>query len=666
TLIIIATALSLSTVSATIIHVPTDQSTIQDGINAAVSGDTVLVAPGEYIENITFDGKDILLTSNFLLTHHQDDIYNTIINGSQPATTDTGSVVRFVNGETNAAVLQGFTITGGIGSKVESFNGGTWREGGGILARSTSPVIRNNRIVYNYANSFLGGVNGAGGGGFKSEFGAPILENNVIAYNYGMFGNGIVMNHPQDGVIRNNLIYENHGGWQWGGGGINIAYSTASAYIDNNTIINNSDSSAFGGGGILAFGSGAVVIARNNIVWGNYGGQVNKTQAGGVLDIQYCNIEGGFAGIGNTNVPPDYLLSEEFYLLPTSPCVDAGDTALGYNDVEDSANPGAPQIPALGDLRNDMGAYGGPYADMGSFGARLAIDTNFGVAPLIVNFTGVSEQAVTYWNWDFGDGSSVDYPDSEPISSTAHEFTAPGLYSIEVTLTTDTGDIVRSFPDAVGLHDDSLIPLDAVAAGGALARVDIYARNYLPLTRLIIPFSWSGPLGMTFDHNSTDGLRSDHLQSTFLSYNAFGKTAVFQLTAQNGEVLEPGAGPVVSFYFELASGGADSTASLSVTPVESHTPACVSTFGPYELTGLSGTITRRCCATPGDANHDGKFNISDVTFDINWIFTGAVAPPCQDEADADGSNAFNISDVTYGITRIFSGGPAPVCGSTGS
>ncbi len=72
-----------------------------------------------------------------------------------------------------------------------------------------------------------------------------------------------------------------------------------------------------------------------------------------------------------------------------------------------------------------------------------------------------------------------------------------------------------------------------------------------------------------------------------------------------------------------------------------------------------------CCTTPGDFNHDGTFNISDVTSGIARIFTGGAAPACQDEADFNGDNTFNISDVTAGIARIFSGGGPPVCGNTG-
>jgi len=73
-----------------------------------------------------------------------------------------------------------------------------------------------------------------------------------------------------------------------------------------------------------------------------------------------------------------------------------------------------------------------------------------------------------------------------------------------------------------------------------------------------------------------------------------------------------------------------------------------------------------CCVVAGDADHDGLFNIADVTFGITRIFSGGVAPFCYGSADANGDNSFNIADVTYGIARIFSGGPAPICGATGS
>ena len=107
---ILSIFVSFSMASATIINVPADSSTIQCGINGSSNGDTVLVQPGTYVENINFSGHNIVLGSLFLTTGDTSYISTTIIDGDS-----AGTVVTFDSGEDSTAVIIGFTIQKGSG-----------------------------------------------------------------------------------------------------------------------------------------------------------------------------------------------------------------------------------------------------------------------------------------------------------------------------------------------------------------------------------------------------------------------------------------------------------------------------------------------------------------------------------------------------------------------
>jgi len=370
TIFIVSVFLFASFVSANTIKVPEDYPTIQEAINASSNGDTVLVASGTYYENLNFRGKNILLTSYYIFNEDVSYISNTIINGSLPVYTDTASCVLFISGEDSTAILQGFTLTGGTGTKWPDEHGaGTYVEGGGILVTLSSPTIKNNLIIENEAIQAGSGIISAGGGGIRVGDGNPHIINNVIMSNSGMYGGGIVLNYT-GAVIRNNIIYNNRV-YQavtnistFGGGGIWVLsnFGNTPKILENNTIIDNSSagggSGAAGrGGGVLIWGT--TVQAKNNIVCGNTqttGDQIGLV-SGGSINLTYSLIEGGWSGTGNIDVNPNFEESG-FYLSDSSECIDAGDPDLVYNDPE--GDPGMAKQPAKGTTRNDMGAYGGP------------------------------------------------------------------------------------------------------------------------------------------------------------------------------------------------------------------------------------------------------------------------------------------------------------------
>ncbi|MCK5805097.1 MAG: right-handed parallel beta-helix repeat-containing protein [Lentisphaeria bacterium] len=108
---VLALACSLQAVTH---RVPDVYSTIQEAIDAARDGDTVLVAPGRYRESFEIRGKNITVTSRFMLDGDVSVIRKTILDGNRPRGTKRASfVVRIAGNDDAPPRLCGFTIRGG-------------------------------------------------------------------------------------------------------------------------------------------------------------------------------------------------------------------------------------------------------------------------------------------------------------------------------------------------------------------------------------------------------------------------------------------------------------------------------------------------------------------------------------------------------------------------
>jgi predicted outer membrane repeat protein len=365
------------------IHVPADQPTIQAGIDAAVDGDTVLVADGTYVgegnHDIEFDGKNIILMSE-----HGADL--TIID------CDRNGRGFYFGYNDRDVVVKGFTITDG------------WAEyGGGIYCyEGSEPVITENVITENEATTTGGGIycddycsptirdnviignNANGGGGImcNGNQSAAYIEGNSITEN-DVIGNGggiacyLCDNGPAPYIIRNyisensatygggislkrspalaldiveNVIVDNEA---WEGGGIrsyssrpsilrniiagNVAvdvgggiYNFGEGFaIINNTITGNEAEGFGGGGGIYQEAVSNWSTIRNTIVWGNSGSSFPEIypHGGGTLVITYSDIGEEWMGEGNINEDPRFVnpMMGDYNLSSDSPCIDTGD-----------------------------------------------------------------------------------------------------------------------------------------------------------------------------------------------------------------------------------------------------------------------------------------------------------------------------------------------------
>ncbi len=372
---------------ATTIHVPADQPTIQDGINAAANGDTVLVESGTYFENINFNGKAITVTS-------ADGPVVTIIDGGA-----VNTVVTFSTNETTASVLSGFTVQ----------NGNNEFNGGGIMIAGASPTIKGNSIVNNLSGS---------GGGLSVQFGSPVIEGNFISQNRAQFGGGLYLgfcpgsrvvrndfrgNEGSSGggaiaffgagrvVVENNQFYSNisatQGGAMWivneadelivqnlfvqnistSGSEIYslIPQSTTGFRIINNTIVSNNPNTD---AAVIADGFNKNAVLINNIIAAGPGETAllcNPIYKDGPPIVQtndaYSSSGAGYSGtcgsdldrFGNISEDPQFVdaLKSDFELLAASPAINAGKNLSGLPQKDLAGNP------RIVGGTIDMGAY---------------------------------------------------------------------------------------------------------------------------------------------------------------------------------------------------------------------------------------------------------------------------------------------------------------------
>ena len=314
---------------------------IQDGVVAAINGDTVLVAPGTYVENINFIGKTITVSST-------DGSATTIIDGNANTT------VSFGSGEGRDSVLEGFTITNGkVGVVCANGSSPTIRgnvitrninpndSGGGLICGAKScPLIENNVISENTALSPL--THGGGGGFFLSDS-SPSIVCNVIVDNTALYkGGGIYCYYHSSPYIANNIIARNSVTAPGGSNGGGIACRLSSfPMIKNNTICDNYARES-AGGIYIQYGTSSHTIT-NTIVWGNIPDAVNDCNR-----VSYSDIEGGCpGGTGNINSNPLFAdpASGDYFLTPGSPCIDAGNPASPPDCDGSRADMGA--IPAI-------------------------------------------------------------------------------------------------------------------------------------------------------------------------------------------------------------------------------------------------------------------------------------------------------------------------------
>ncbi len=342
-------------------------ATITTALEASAVGQTIMVLPGVYQENITLDSRNLVSWKGPV---------ETIIDGSLG---DTSTV--YIVGD-NDSSLDGFTVTGGKGLLFSSH-----RRGGGIFVSGsynvTSHTLRN-LIIKN--NTAIGPDAYSGhGGGFYTQFGrnVTILDSLIENNQSGKHGGGIyhencgrcyygAQNTPL--TIRRSRVVGNtsHMGA--------AAYSLYTTYFDKTVIAKNratyhstlcranelTNSIVVGNFSSVTYTFNSLtgsaykcykLIAKNSTIAHNRGGVSDGTFQNSIIwespssllssaVVENSVVSDGYGAVGSIiNADPLFVDPEagDFRLQASSPAIDQGGDLSAAGIIDDAIGTPRPQ-----------------------------------------------------------------------------------------------------------------------------------------------------------------------------------------------------------------------------------------------------------------------------------------------------------------------------------
>jgi hypothetical protein len=307
------------------------------------------------------EGIDVKVgSSNGIVT--KNEVYNQRVDRSPPGI----YIEAWDKHEFNIDVFDNISHDNGHGFAVASENGGL-----------IETIKIHHNIAYNNPTGFI--VAGWGVIDQKHPFNNIAIYGNVSYENgFGIEIGGYTGTTMDSIEVFNNLIYRNKNA------GVRITrydgpsgeYVMRDVAIINNTIYRNGTVGngwdADNGGMNLFNIRPENILIRNNILSNNavctiY---VSPEVLAGSVTIDY-NFFDGFRNFANETAGTNAIYGNplfadssrnDYHLQTISPCIDKGHPNQEYNDPVDPKKPGYALYPAQGTIRNDMGAYGGPYA----------------------------------------------------------------------------------------------------------------------------------------------------------------------------------------------------------------------------------------------------------------------------------------------------------------
>ncbi len=448
---------------------------IQDAVNQASAGDTVLVTDGVYqAGGEAVNGYE--LTNRVAITvpitvESVNGPTNTFIEGYQmPGTNGDGvDAIRGVYMTNNAALI-GFTVSGG--ATLTSVNDLHSQSGGGIWCEATTnDVISNCVVVANEAyyaaggvyqgtllccnvsqNSLMPGTFGYGGGVYEATAIESVIADNSIVYAFYGYGGGAYESTLVNCLVESNSIAKTTTGQSSGGGAFSSSLTNC-VVADNSVPTNGSDN--MGGGIFVGTAVNCTIVGNAAALAGgsfdaNLDNCINYFNTG--FNSSASNFDGGtFSNCctaplpsGGNNITNDPQLVSVSQISLSSPCRGAGN-AVYSTGTDINGNPWA-NPPSIGCEEPQPGSM------TGSIGVSIAASAATIALGYPITFQ-ADISGLAYSNvWSIGDGPTVT---NEPYVT--YSWPAVGSYPVVLTAYNDSNPGGISVTNIITVYQPTVI-----------------------------------------------------------------------------------------------------------------------------------------------------------------------------------------------------------------
>lgn len=289
-------------------------------------------------------------------------------------------------------------------------------------------------------------------------------------------------------------------------------------------------------------------------------------------------------------------------------------------------------------------------------GVAFEADTIAAWVPFDVNFSAMSGFDVIDWNWEYGDG------DEGVGQNSNHIYDIAGTFDVTCEVNTTDGVKSKTKYNYIMALADTIIVGEGFCPSGYSTEVPIQVTNNVPVRYIKIPIEYGGECDLTVDSISTVGCRTEFFDNVSITHSdTYGKklTVVLSNSISGPDPFLPiGTGNVLKVFFKInypADYGQSN--SIIVDGYSSNLPLLswpILNWTPKTADGSVSVLANR-----GDVDGSPGVFVSDLSFMVDYLFKGGVAPDPEEIGDVNCDYEVNVADLIYLVDFLFKGGPAP-------